>query len=42
MGALLNEELSAAFGEDIDLGLGLEVRQSVEQRFGLKLAESEA
>ncbi|VDB84494.1 unnamed protein product [Peniophora sp. CBMAI 1063] len=42
LGALLNEELSAAFNEDIDLGLGVEVRRLVEQRLGMKLAGFEA
>ena len=42
LGALLNEELSVVFDEVVDFGLGAEVRSSVEQRFGVKLAEDEA
>lgn len=42
LGVLLNEELSAAFGEDVDFRLGTEVQRSVEQRFGVKLPDVNA
>ncbi|KZV77631.1 Frataxin [Peniophora sp. CONT] len=42
LGVLLNEELSVAFGEDIDLGLGAEVQRSVTQRFGVELPDVKA